>query len=354
MAAKPVSAVPVPGQRSDRSVARRHHRQDAGRADIGQHNQPVREAAGHHLVRRMRRDARADHAVAAGQLHRGLAHRAAAEERPQHDRVGAAARQPLAPLRPAERFGLRRIAAHAHVLAVRQAPAMQRVLLHRRHHGVARRMHRDGDVAALPFQLARAVGLGADEPQRRAIVVRGDDALALRIERQPGDRRGMLQRLQPGARTVEDMHQLADRAGQHRLVAGMAGDVLDPFVAEAVDRLHRSAGADAAERAVVAARQEAAGHAVGSERQRGTVMHRDAAPRRSGRSLRMAQRAVAQREGRDTAGAVELRRHDEGAQVLRLAPCRQEKLRLGRLAHLNPPGRLRSRGAAAGGSGCGR
>ncbi len=133
------------------------------------------------------------HAVAAGEFQRRLAHRAAAEERPQHHRVGAAGRQPFAGARERHRLRLAGIAAHAHVLAVRQRPAVQRVLLHRRHHRLALRVDGDADMAALPFQQPRAVGLRRDEPQARTVVMRGADPLALAVEGQAGHRRRMRQ-----------------------------------------------------------------------------------------------------------------------------------------------------------------
>ncbi len=50
----------------------------------------------------------------------------------------------------------------------------------------------------LPFHSStpRGVGLGADEPQRAAVVVRRGDPLALGVERDAGDGRGVLEALQ--------------------------------------------------------------------------------------------------------------------------------------------------------------
>ena len=163
------------------------NRQDAGRVDLGQHHQAVGETARHHLLLRMRRDARAGDAVAAGELDRRLAHRATAEERPQHHGVRAAGGEPLAVAGERQRLGLRRVAAHAHVLVVGQSPAMQRVLLHGRHHRIAVGMDGDPDMAALPFQLARAVDFGRHKPQRGAVVVRRRNALAPGVEGKAGD-----------------------------------------------------------------------------------------------------------------------------------------------------------------------
>src|SRR6185312_8479526 len=114
-------------------------------------------------------------------------------------------------------------------------------------------------MAALPFQPARTVGFRRDEPQRRAVVVRRRDALAARVEHQAGDARRMLDLLEFCPRPVEQVHLLADRAGQQALalLAGEARDVLDPFHAERRDLRRRAVRADAPEAAVVAAADEA-------------------------------------------------------------------------------------------------
>ena len=109
---------------------------------------------------------------------------------------------------------LARIAGHAHVLPVGQPPAVQRVLLHGGDHALAVRADGDAGMAALPLQLARAVGFRGDEPQAGAVVVRGGDALAFRIEHQAGDAGGMVERLQFLPVAVEQVHLPADRAGQ--------------------------------------------------------------------------------------------------------------------------------------------
>ncbi len=71
------------------------------------------------------------------QFQRRLAHRAAAEEGPEHDGIGARRGEPAPGAREGNRFRLGRVAAHAHVLAVRKAPAVQRILLHRGDDGFA-------------------------------------------------------------------------------------------------------------------------------------------------------------------------------------------------------------------------
>ena len=71
------------------------------------------------------------HVAARAELHRRLAHRPVLGlERPDDRRRRAGARQPFALGAPRQALHLGRIAGHAHVLAVGELPAMQRVLLH--------------------------------------------------------------------------------------------------------------------------------------------------------------------------------------------------------------------------------
>ncbi len=284
-------------------------------------------------------DLGAKNAVAAGEFDRRLAHRAAAEERPQHHRIRAAARQPLAVAGERQRLRLRRVAGHAQVLAVRQPPAMQRILLHRRHHGVAVRMDRQRGVAALPFQPARAVGLRRDKPQGCAVVVRGADALALGVEGETGDRGGMRELLQLLSGLVEQVDRLADAAGEQplALVARMTGDVLHPFHAEVGDIADCAIGADATECSVIAAGQEACRAGVGSERERRSVVHVRLPPVLLVRDGDEVQRSVAEGECRRPAGAIEACGDDECVEVAMEAASLQQELG-DRVAHdVAPP-----------------
>ena len=120
----------------------------------------------------------------------------------------------------------------------------------------------DGErgVAALPFQLARAVGLRRDEPQRGAVVVRRRDALALGIERQAGDGGRVGQFLQLLAGLVEQMHELADRAGEQALALCRRGGwrrARPISCRSSAMSVTDAVGGDAAELAVVAAGDEA-------------------------------------------------------------------------------------------------
>ncbi len=210
-------------------------------------------------------------------------------------------------------------------------------------------------MAALPLQPARAVA--GDEPQRRAVVVRGADPLALGVEREPGHRGGMRQLAQFPAVGVEQMDQLADAAGDQALAAlgGMARHLLHPFHAERAEVADGPVSEHPARTAVVAARDEASWHRVGRQRERRAVMHRDLPPGLRLGGIDQPQRAVAEREGEAAPGPVEARGDHEGAEVATRPALLDQEARGARLAHpVRLPGRLRSRGAGAGGSGCGR
>ena len=285
----------------------------ARRVDLRQHHKTVGETARHHLLLRMRRDARAGDAVATGELDRRLAHRAAAEERPKHHGVRAAGGEPLAVAGERQRLSLGGIAAHAHVLVVGEPPAMQRVLLHRGHHRIAVGMDGDRSVAALPFQPARAVHLGCHKPKRGAVVVRCRDTLAAAVEGKAGDGGGMRELLELLPGVVEQVDGFADCAGQQSLalLAGMSGDVLHPFRAEVGD--HR---ADAAEFSIIATGDEARGGGVGRQREDGAIMCLDRAPGVAIGNVDEAKRAVAEGEGKCGPGAVEARGHNEGIEFV--------------------------------------
>ena len=136
------------------------------------------------------------------------------------------------------------------------------------------------DVAALPFQLARTVGLGRDEPQRGAVVVRRGDALAAGVEGQAGD-------AWTGA-AVPSASRRCRRTGgwtcRRRRPAGpcpsrRGGWRRAPPISSRSRRCRCGAvGVDAAELPVVAAGDEAGRRGVGCEREDGAVMRRDGAP----------------------------------------------------------------------------
>ncbi len=147
-------------------------------AEPAQQHQPVGVADRDHQRARMERDlgdAMRTHAAFA----RRLAHRPVLVlERPDDAGVGARGREPVAVVRPGQRARLAGIAGHAHVAAVGEPPAVQRVLLHRGDEEAP--VRRDGDVEmrALPFQ-QRRLGVGVGEPERDAVVMGEREPIAL-------------------------------------------------------------------------------------------------------------------------------------------------------------------------------
>ena len=85
------------------------------------------------------------------------------------------------------------IARHAHVLAVDEAPAVQRRLLHGGDQELAVRADGRAEMRALPFELS-GVALRVRKPERDAVVVGDREPKALRRERQSADGRGRLER----------------------------------------------------------------------------------------------------------------------------------------------------------------
>ena len=166
----------------------------------------------------------------------------------------------------------------------------------------------------LPFhsRLARAVHLGPDKPKRGAVVVRRRDALAAAVEGKAGDAGWMREFLELLACLVEQVDGFADCAGEQplALLAGMSGDVLDPFRTEVGDDR-----ADAAEFAIVAAGDEARGGGVGRQREDGAIMCLDRAPGLAIGDVDEAKRAVAEGEGKRGAGAVEAGGNNEGVEL---------------------------------------
>ena len=277
----------------------------------------------------MERDLGTQHPVAAGQFHRRLAHRAAAEERPHHHALRAGGRQPLAGAAERQALRLGRIAAHPHVLPVREAPAMERVLLHGGHDRFGAGVDGDAGVAALPVQHARRVGFRRHEPQAASVVVRCRDPLALRVEHQPGHGRGMLEHLERLARGGEDVRGLSHGAGdQPGLRVRMRRHLLHPFRTEPRHVRDRPVPPHAAEPPVIAARDPALGGR--GQRQHRPGMDLDAGP--CAGPGRQVYGAVAQREGR-RAAPLEHGAHHIGAQAPLRAAAVQQVLGRGQPAH---------------------
>ncbi len=147
-------------------------------------------------------------------MRRLAAHRPVfAVERPQNELLGAGGGEVVAVRGPGQRAHARRIARHAHVLAVGDAPAVQRRLLHHGDHEAAVRADGDAEMRALPFELLRGGAGGVGKPERAAVVMRDGQAEAFRRKRQPGDRRGRFE------------CALLAFAGEHmRGLAGRPGD----------------------------------------------------------------------------------------------------------------------------------
>src|SRR5664279_10996 len=94
-----------------------------------------------------------------------------AVERPQDELLGARGGEEVAVHGPAERAHARRIARHAHVLALGQPPAVQHRLLHGGDQEFAVRAERRAEMRALPFQRFR-LSRGIGKPKRGAVVMR--------------------------------------------------------------------------------------------------------------------------------------------------------------------------------------
>ena len=154
-----------------------------------------------------------------------LAHRAVlALERPQHELLRAAGGEPLAAGGPAERAHARRIAGHAHVLGVDDAPAVQRRLLHGGDQELAVRAEGDVVVRALPLQhLGR--GLRVRKPQRHAVVVGDGEPQPLGREGKPADGRGHVERARLALAGLHE-GRLAGRPGDRAVRTER--DVIDP------------------------------------------------------------------------------------------------------------------------------
>src|SRR5712671_2101486 len=124
---------------------------------------------------------------------RRLAHRAILGlERPENELVRTRGGEPLAIVAPVERTHALGITLHPHVLAVDDAPAVQRRFLHRGDKEAPIGTESPCQMRALPFE---TLGFACDirEPKRCAIVMRNGEPKPLGRESKPADSRGYLQ-----------------------------------------------------------------------------------------------------------------------------------------------------------------
>ena len=169
------------------------------------------------------------HVAARAELERRLAHRPVLRlERPDDRRRRAGAGQPFALGAPGQALHLGGIAGHAHVLAVGELPAMQRVFLHGGDDEIAVRRKGDRGMGARPFELDR-LAVGGREMQRHAIVAGDAEAHALRREGEPFDRARMLEFLHLAVGEA-DMGVAARSEGDRALRSSR--DAGHPFAAE--------------------------------------------------------------------------------------------------------------------------
>src|SRR5262245_10674067 len=111
-----------------------------------------------------------------------------AVERPQDELLGARGGEMFAVGAPAERTNARRIARHAHMLAIRQSPTVQHRLLHAGDQESAVWTDRNAKMRALPFEaLGRRTG-GVGKPECCTVVVRNRQAKPLRCKAQASHR----------------------------------------------------------------------------------------------------------------------------------------------------------------------
>ncbi len=151
----------VPGKRANcpPALGRRTHKNFGAVGDPAKQQKPVLIALSQDKRFWVKRDAR-DFGVSSAAFARGLVDRPVLIlERPNDRGIGSGSRQPMAIEGPGQRARFRRIAAHAHVLLVGDAPSVQRVFLHR----VARKRP-SGDAVmerCEPFHLNRSGGAAA-------------------------------------------------------------------------------------------------------------------------------------------------------------------------------------------------
>ena len=170
---------------------------------------------------------------------------------------------------PAHRAGFRGVARHAHMLLLRQAPAVKLVFLHGGDDEAAVRRPHDVEVRSFPFEKIR-LRVGVGKPERGAVVVGDGETVAFRRKDEAahgGGRRPLLH----AALAVARLHRFSGRPGDRAVRA--AGDSVDPFplfVAERFDFAARRCRDDAP---VIAAGDQAA--AVRRADQRARIRMRD-------------------------------------------------------------------------------
>ena len=124
-----------------------------------------------------------------------------------------------------ERAHARRITRHAHVLAIRQPPAMKHRLLHAGDQKFSIRADRDAEMRALPFKPLRLGAGGIGKPECRAIVMRDRETKALRRKARAGHGRRRLE-VATFAFLGEHMRGLARRPRDRAIRAKR--DLVDP------------------------------------------------------------------------------------------------------------------------------
>ena len=135
------------------------------------------------------------------------------------------------------------------------------------------------------------------------------------------------------------MHEFTDRTGQQAaaLLAGIGGDLLHPFHAEAGNFLHNRVAADAAESTVIAAGNEAFPAAILVQPQNRAVMHRDLPPLRRIGNADQTQRTVPERKRDNGAGTIEHRANHKSPQRTLNATALHQEIRRRGLAHAMGP-----------------
>src|ERR1019366_8530504 len=172
----------------------------------------------------------------------------------------------------AKRAPPRRIARHAHVLCVGDAPAMQRGLLHGGDDEFAVGTDGDAEMRALPFEILRGRTGRIGKPERGAVVVRDGETKAFRRESKPRHRRWRFERAQRALFSANE-GGLARRPGDGAI--GPERHLIDPApLVVGGDNLVLAVGIGGDQLAVVAAGNDAG--AVGYAGEDATLMHEDA------------------------------------------------------------------------------
>ena len=160
------------------------------------------------------------------QKRRLLAHRPVlAVERPQDELLEAGGGEELAVGGEAERAHARRIARHAHVLTVGDAPAVQHRLLHGGDQEFAVRAKGDAQMRALPDQRLRLGAGRVGKPERGAVVMRDRKPKTFRRKGEPRDCGSCIERPHLAFRRPHE-GGLAGRPGDGAV--GPERDVIDP------------------------------------------------------------------------------------------------------------------------------